>query len=197
MDNGKIVLMGGPGSGKGTQAETLAARRRLHHISTGDVFRQHVSEGTDLGQSVADAIEGGDLVADEVVIAMIAPLIADSGDSDGYVLDGFPRTRAQAEQLSQMEKSPAVAILLEVTMGELERRLLERGQSAMQQGTKRDDDNLDTIRHRLNVYQDTSRSLIEFYENRGQLVRVDGVGDLQEVGHRIDTELNRFAAESA
>lgn len=175
-----IVLLGAPGSGKGTQAEALVARYGLTHVSTGDLFRHHLSEGTPLGQLADGYMSQGRLVPDEVTVAMIRDRLETAPASGGLLLDGFPRTTAQAEALAELlaERGEQVdaAILLDVGEELLLARLLGRG---------RPDDVRETIRTRLAAYRDQTLPVIEHYDALGRLRRVDGEGTVEEIAARL------------
>lgn len=185
--NEVVLLMGPPGAGKGTQASLLADRRKLAKLSTGDMLRSHVSRGTELGAKAKEIMDAGGLVSDEIIIGMVRSEI-DRLQPLRVLLDGFPRTRAQAEELDEIlgerDASIDAVVSLEVPDDELVRRLVER---AGEQG--RSDDNEDTIRARMGVYRDETKPLLDFYEERGKLRRVDGTGSVEEVFARIEAVL--------
>jgi adenylate kinase len=187
MASEALLLMGPPGAGKGTQAARLAEAEGLRKISTGDMLRAHVSEGTELGRTARDIMAAGDLVPDELIVAMVRREI-EAMDEVRILLDGFPRTPGQAEALdallAEFGAEMTAAVLLEVPEDELVRRLLSR---AEQEG--RDDDNETTIRKRMEVYRASTRPLLDFYAARDLLVRVDGVGAVDEVTARIQGAL--------
>lgn len=164
-----LVMLGPPGSGKGTQAEPLAADRGLQYVSTSALLRR-------AGGDVKRYIEAGDLVPDDLVVAEVRGAIGDGG----YVLDGFPRTVAQAEALdaalSEAGRPLPEAVLLDVPDEEVVRRLAGRGRA---------DDDPETVRHRLRVYHDQTEPVIGYYEQRGRLRRIDGGGEPGEVAHRL------------
>ena len=180
-----LLLMGPPGAGKGTQAVKLARARRLHKISTGDMLRAHVKNGTDLGHKARGIMDAGELVPDDLIIAMVREEINDNKD-DGVrvLLDGFPRTPGQAAALDELlkeYKAPlTAAVLLEVPEDELVSRLQQR---AMEEN--RVDDNVDTIRTRMKVYERDTQPLLDYYEERGRLRRVPGTGSVEDVFARI------------
>lgn len=182
-----LLLVGPPGAGKGTQAEKLARARRLKKLSTGDLLREHVRQGTELGVAAKAVMDRGELVSDRLIIEMVR------GEVDGQsplrvLLDGFPRTAVQAEALDVLlaEYSAALtaAVLLEVNTDELVARLVKR---AEEQG--RTDDNEATIRTRMQVYSEQTAPLVAYYEARGKLRRVEGVGSVEEVFARISEVL--------
>jgi adenylate kinase len=184
----RMVLLGPPGAGKGTQAARLAERAGIPHIATGDIFRANVAQRTRLGRRAKRYMDRGDLVPDEVVIAMVMDRLAERDCNTGFVLDGFPRTVAQAEaldhRLAELETPLAAALNFEVTEEELFRRLA--GRSA---ALHRSDDTEQTIRHRLEVFAVKTRPLVDYYRRRGLLARVDAVGAIERVAARIEAAL--------
>ena len=188
----RIVLLGPPGAGKGTQAAQVACRFGCPHIATGDIFRANVAEGTELGRAAQEYMDLGDLVPDELVIAMVMERLGEDDCEAGFVLDGFPRTVNQAEALDRQLVDlgvPLHAVLcFEADEEELLRRLA--GRAAAQH---RADDVEQTIRHRLEVFAIKTRPLIDYYAHRGLLVNVDAIGPIEVVTKRIldDLEGNR------
>ena len=180
----RIVLLGPPGAGKGTQAARVACRFGAPHIATGDIFRASVAEGTELGRTAQEYMDRGDLVPDDVVIAMVMERLAEQDCQAGFVLDGFPRTVNQAEALDRrlagLGTPLDAALSFDVTEEELLRRLA--GRAAAQH---RADDVEQTIRHRLEVFAVKTRPLIDYYRHRRLLTMVDGVGPIEEVTSRI------------
>jgi adenylate kinase len=185
----RIVLLGPPGAGKGTQAARVACRFGAPHIATGDIFRANVAEGSELGRAAQEYMDRGDLVPDDVVIAMVMERLADDDCASGFVLDGFPRTVNQAEALDRQLVdlgAPLHAVLcFEAAEEELLRRLA--GRAAAQH---RADDAEQTIRHRLEVFAIKTRPLIDYYAHRGLLVNVDAIGPIEAVTKRILDELD-------
>jgi adenylate kinase len=180
----RIVLLGPPGAGKGTQAVRLADHFACADVATGDIFRANVAEGTELGRAAQEYMDRGDLVPDEVVIAMVMERLAESDCDGGFVLDGFPRTVNQAEALDRRLVDlgvPLHAVLcFEADEEELLRRLA--GRAAAQH---RADDAEQTIRHRLEVFGIKTRPLIDYYAHRGLLIKVDAIGPIEVVTKRI------------
>lgn len=179
----RILFLGPPGSGKGTQAQRLARTFGIPHISTGEMLRRAVAQETKLGKQAEAIMASGDLVPDELVVAMVAERLAEHDARCGYLLDGFPRNSAQAAALDAEAGRGAIelAISLEVEEDELISRLLGR---AAEEG--RSDDNEETIRRRLDVYREETEPLLGFYPPRGvAVVAVDGQGTIEEVFTRI------------
>jgi adenylate kinase len=180
----RLVVLGPPGAGKGTQAVQLAEHFACADVATGDIFRANVAEGTELGRAAQEYMDRGDLVPDEVVIAMVMERLAERDCDSGFVLDGFPRTVAQAEaldrRLAELEAPLHAVLCFEAAEEELLRRLA--GRAAAQH---RADDAEQTIRHRLEVFAIKTRPLIDYYRHRRLLNMVDGVGRVEEVTGRI------------
>ena len=166
----RLLLIGAPGAGKGTQAVRLAEHFGVAHISSGDLLRQHVTDHTAFGAKGKEYVSAGDLVPDQLVLDMLRKPIVEASAKGGYVLDGFPRTVDQAEIAYETARELGVAVqvacYLEVPREELVRRLLARGRGA--------DDTQDVIEHRLEVYEAKTRPMIEYYSDREILVTVDG-----------------------
>jgi adenylate kinase len=180
----RIVVLGPPGAGKGTQAVRLAEHFGCADIATGDIFRANVAAGSDLGRVAQEYMDRGDLVPDQVVISMVMDRLAEPDCSRGFVLDGFPRTVAQAEaldhRLAELRTPLDAALNFEVDEDELFRRLAGRA-SALH----RSDDGEQTIRHRLEVFAIKTRPLIDYYAHRGVLAMVDAVGPVERVTARL------------
>jgi adenylate kinase len=175
----RIVLLGAPGSGKGTQAARLAAETGARHISTGELLRAEVAAGTELGHRVAGYLAGGELVPDGLLLGLALPLVVSAGRDGGYILDGFPRSVGQARELDE-RLDPAVALtqvlFLQVPRPELVARLLRR---ASEQG--RPDDTAAVIQRRLRVFDSETRTLISYYRAAGLLREVPAAGPPEAV----------------
>ena len=184
----RVVLLGPPGAGKGTQAQVIAGRLGVPAISTGDIFRANVSGQTELGQQAKAYMDAGDLVPDEITVAMVSDRLAEPDAKAGFLLDGFPRTIAQAEQLrdSLAEMGHALDCCLELVVDEdeLVRRLSGRRMLVDGVWVQREDDKPETVRHRLEVYREQTAPLSGFYERAGLLTRIDAIGEIDEVTHR-------------
>ncbi|WP_323793490.1 adenylate kinase [Nocardioides sp.] len=185
----RLILMGPPGAGKGTQATFVAQHFGIPAISTGDIFRANVGQGTPLGLEAQTFMDAGEYVPDEVTNKMVRNRIAESDATEGFLLDGYPRTTAQVAELDQMVEATGhqidAAVVLTVNEEELVQRLLQRAQT-----DGRADDTEDVIRHRQTVYAEQTEPLIGVYRERGLLVEVDGMGDVDDVTARIFAALN-------
>lgn len=185
-----IIIFGAPGSGKGTQSENLIKKYNLAHISTGDVLRAEMKSGTALGKLAEGYISKGQLVPDDVVIGMLANVLDSKKDASGVIFDGFPRTIAQSEALEKMLKERgqdvSIVVSLEVEEPELIDRLIKRGQQS-----GRSDDNLETIKSRLDVYKNQTSPLKEHYKTTGKLASIKGVGTVEEIFDLIAEAVNK------
>ena len=184
----RLVFMGPPGAGKGTQAQVLADRLSIPAISTGDIFRSNVAEGTELGVEAKGYMDAGEYVPDEVTNKMVRNRIDEDDASDGFLLDGYPRTLAQVDELDGMVEHTGhkldVVVVLTAGDDELVARLLRRAET-----DGRADDTEEVIRRRQEVYTEQTAPLIEVYRDRGLLVEVDGLGEVDDVTGRIDAAL--------
>jgi adenylate kinase len=183
----RLVLLGAPGSGKGTQAEAIAARFKIDKVSTGDLLRAEVAAGSPLGLQAKAIMDAGGLVSDDIVLGMIEERL-NSELSGGFLLDGFPRTVHQAEALeatlNKIGRPLDCALFFNVDYGEIMKRLLAR---------HRFDDTEETIRKRLTVYETQTTPVIDYYRRKGILREVQGVGEVQDISDRIFNVLNSFA----
>ena len=184
----RVVLLGPPGAGKGTQAQIIAGELNVPAISTGDIFRANVSGQTELGRKAKAFMDAGDLVPDEITVAMVRDRLGEPDAKNGFLLDGFPRTIAQAEQLrtSLAELGNRLDCVLELVVDEEElvRRLSGRRMLVDGEWVQRDDDKPETVRHRLHVYREQTAPLSGFYDQEGLLARIDAMGSIEEVTDR-------------
>ena len=212
----RIVLLGAPGSGKGTQAKILTGERNVPHISTGDMLRQAVADGTRFGQKAKAIMDAGDLVSDEIMLGIIAERLSQPDAADGFILDGFPRTKQQAydldELLDQLGAPLDAAILMDVDFDILMKRLTGRrtcsktgqllnvyysSQEELDECTnaggeliQREDDNEEVIANRLDVYRENTEPVVEFYRKRDRLKTVDAEGGIDDVYSRLLTAVS-------
>lgn len=185
----RILLLGAPGAGKGTQAAFVVERLGVAHISTGDMLRQAVADQTEIGKKAKAVMDSGKLVSDDIVIAIAEERLSQPDAKKGFVLDGFPRTKAQAEALdallaklaTPLERCVAITVDTEAVV----QRLLKRAELE-----GRADDNEETIRERMQVYDNQTAPLLEYYGNGGILATVDGMGTVEEVSERVETALS-------
>ena len=184
-----VVIFGAPGSGKGTQSELIIKEYDLAHISTGDVLRAEIKNGTTLGQTAKGYIEKGQLVPDELIIDMLAGVLDSKKEAKGVIFDGFPRTIPQAKALKVMlnERGTDVSVMLnlQVEDEELINRLLERGKVS-----GRADDNLETIKSRLEVYHTQTSPLADYYISEGKHAAIHGMGSIEDIFGRIKEAIN-------
>lgn len=192
----RLLLIGAPGAGKGTQAERLAQRYGITHISSGDLLRRHVREQTALGRQIKSYVDRGDLVPASIVLDMLRKPVVAAVEAGGYVLDGFPRTVEQAQASFPTAHALGVevqaAVHLDVPRAELVRRLLARGRGS--------DDTEEVIEHRLQVYEDQTVPLLEYYAGREWMFAVDGSQPPDAVHQEIVSRLHKlstFAAEAS
>ncbi len=188
--------MGPPGAGKGTQAKVIAERLSIPAISTGDIFRANVAEETPLGVEAKRYMDAGDYVPDEVTNAMVRDRLAEDDATTGFLLDGYPRTVAQVEELDGMLEARGHAIdavvVLTVDREEVVARLLKRAEIE-----GRADDSEDVIRRRQEIYAEQTAPLLEVYAGRNLLVEVDGIGDVDEVTNRVFDALDQVNGATA
>jgi len=203
----KLIIMGAPGSGKGTQAAIICKTHNLPHISTGDILRKNIADGTALGKQAKSFMDAGKLVPDELVGALLKDRIEQPDCAEGFLLDGFPRTKAQADALAQIVKID-VALNLETDLDKLADRMASRrvclkcGYTTSAQdapdgickacGDKlviRDDDKREVVENRLKVYAENTAPLVEYYRAAGVLANVDGMQSIEDVNKAIEAAL--------
>ncbi|MEX1323299.1 MAG: adenylate kinase [Synechococcaceae cyanobacterium] len=176
----RLLVLGPPGAGKGTQAQRLASARGLLHLSTGDLLRAEVAAGSQLGREAEAVMARGELVSDALVLAIVRQRLEEQPEGGGWLLDGFPRNLPQAEALAtllaELGQPIELVVLLELDDAVLIQRLLSRGRA---------DDNEAVIRHRLEVYREQTAPLISYYRERGLLESVEADGTVEQIGERI------------
>lgn len=180
-----LILFGPPGSGKGTQAAKLVEKYELVHISTGDLFRYEMGNDTPLGQEAKSYINKGELVPDSVTIGMLKNKVDKHPGAKGFIFDGFPRTTPQAEALDDlldsMDESVSALIALDVDDEELVQRLLLRGKTS----GRKDDANEAVIRNRIEVYENETRPVFDYYAQSGKSMKIDGIGSIEDIFGRL------------
>ncbi len=181
-----IILFGPPGAGKGTQAEYLVRDRGMVQLSTGDMLRAAIAAGSELGLQAKAIMDAGELVSDDIMIRMIAERMEDDDCARGVILDGFPRTVAQARALDAMFSDKGVSLdrVIEIAVDEtaLFARIEKR---AAESGGARSDDNPDVLKARLKVYHENTAPVLPYYKDKGRLVSIDGMQTVEEVSHQI------------
>jgi len=186
----RLVLLGPPGSGKGTQAARLKEKLNIPHISTGDLLRAEVAAATPLGLQAKEVMARGDLVSDEILLGMLESRLGQADVANGFILDGYPRNLAQAAALdgllTKIGQPLDAVVQLDVGTDLLVERIAGRAKAE-----GREDDNPESVRKRLQVYNDSTAPVIGYFADRGKLARVDGVGSLDEVLARISAALAR------
>ena len=186
-----LILFGPPGSGKGTQSANITEKYNLQHVSTGDILREEVEQKTALGIEAQKYMDQGMLVPDEVVIGMISGKIDDNPDARGFIFDGFPRTKAQAEALDKLlefkETQIHLVLSLQVSEDELVTRLVERGKTS-----GRSDDNAEVITKRIKEYYAKTEIVAEYYHNKGKLERIEGEGTIDNIFGKLAKQIDKY-----
>ncbi|MBJ3774262.1 adenylate kinase [Acuticoccus mangrovi] len=187
----RLILLGPPGAGKGTQAKKLMASQGIPQLSTGDMLRAAVKAETPVGLKAKDIMARGDLVPDEVVVQIVSDRITEPDCANGFILDGFPRTVAQAEALEVMLKEHGLDLDAVVELEVDEAALAARVENRVREsgGAVRDDDTVEALKHRLSVYHAQTAPLVEHYGKTGKLVSVDGMQDIETVAAEIQAVL--------
>lgn len=193
----RLILLGPPGAGKGTQAALLCQRLDIPHISTGDLLRSAVGNNTELGQRAKEYMDKGELVPDELVIAMIEERLQEPDCENGFLLDGFPRTVEQAEALTELLRRLEMPITKVVDLEVPEEVLMKRIQKRGEQGSGRSDDTTEVAANRLQVYWKQTAPVADYYRRLGKVSQVDGLGTVEEVLSRIEEELQGEKGENS
>lgn len=187
-----IILFGPPGAGKGTQSQQLKEKYGLIYLSTGDILREEMAAGSEIGNKVKDIISKGGLVSDEIVVSIIKGRVGDNLNAKGFLFDGFPRTVRQAEMLDEIMNGFSLKInavySLEVPEEILINRMLERGKTS-----GRADDNINSIKHRFVEYNEKTRPVLDYYKKQGNLVEINGVGEISSIFDNICKEIDLLA----
>ena len=194
-----IIIFGAPGSGKGTQSTLIKEKYNLLHLSTGELLREEIAADTELGRVADSYISKGQLVPDEMIVEILDKAIEEKekrGNNNGIILDGFPRTVAQAEALEKLIKkhNKDITVLLDLAVNEDEliERLVNRGKTS-----GRSDDNPDTIKKRLEVYHEKTKPVNDYYKNQNKYTVIDGSGSVHNIFDRICVAINRVQREEA
>lgn len=181
-----LILLGPPGAGKGTQCERLVERYNIVQLSTGDMLRAAVAAGTEMGIKAKEVMDRGDLVSDDIVVGIIADRLAEADCANGCILDGFPRTVAQAEALDQMLADKGLKLNHVISIEVDEKALFARIEKrAAETGGARSDDNAETLKKRLGVYHEQTAPIIPYYRDKGLLKTVDGMQEIQQVSESL------------
>ncbi|MGR9221233.1 adenylate kinase (plasmid) [Rhizobium leguminosarum] len=184
----KLVFLGPPGAGKGTQAAVVSKEYRIPHLSTGDMLRSEVAAGSQLGASIADDMQSGKLIADETISSVVAHRIALPDAAAGFLLDGYPRTVGQADFLESLLGSAKLDLAIELVVDPtvLIERIQRRAATALAAGgAVRADDNIESLRKRLSIYQTQTAPLTEHYQRKGLLFRLSGDAPVSDLSHEI------------
>ena len=185
-----VILLGPPGAGKGTQAQRLEERHGMKQLSTGDMLRALVASGSALGQKAKEIMDAGQLMPDELMVQMISDRIAQADCAGGFILDGFPRTVRQAEALDEMLAAQGMKLHAVIEMRVADEVLVDRINTRIAQSqTARSDDNVETLKKRLDVYHGQTAPILPYYEAQGRLSTVDGMKSIDQVSEEIEAIL--------
>jgi len=190
-----VIIFGAPGTGKGTQSQNIIDRYKLIHLSTGDILREEIKMGSQIGLNAKKYIDDGQLVPDSVIIDLLFDRASKFADHKGYIFDGFPRNPVQAKTLDEKvekDNTPISLVLyLDVTDEELTKRILLRSEHS-----GRADDTEEVIKKRIEVYNQQTKPLLEYYRQQGKLIPIHGMGTIEEVFDRISKEIDHYILEN-
>ena len=187
-----IILFGPPGAGKGTQAKKIKDEFNLIHLSTGDMLRSEIKQGTDLGKLAKEKIDKGELVPDETVIQMIEKQLDENSQAEGFIFDGFPRTTAQAEALDNLLEKKSTSIKTLLTLDVDRQELIDRLQKRAELEGRSDDQDVETVKNRIKVYEENTAPVMEYYKQKGKYTSISGMGSIDEIFERIKNELKKY-----
>jgi adenylate kinase len=180
-----LIFFGAPGAGKGTQAKKLAQEFKLKHISTGDVLRAEVSNQTELGKKAKNFMDKGELVPDDIIISMVEKIISSILDSNGFILDGFPRTQEQAIALDKMLEKYNITISNAIFLDVPEEELIKRLEKRAELENRDDDKNENIIKNRIKIYKEKTEPVLNYYQKQGKLKKIQGLGDIDQIYKNI------------
>ena len=187
----KLLIMGPPGAGKGTQSNLLIDKYNLIHLSTGDILRSEIAEETELGNEAKSIMDRGDLVSDEIVIGMISSKLDNNPNANGFIFDGFPRTTTQAEILDDFLDSKKMSISMTIALDVDENLLIDRLIKRGKESGRIDDQDRTKIQNRFDEYNNKTAPLINFYKTQNKFFKVDGVGDINQISNRIFSTIEK------
>ncbi len=190
MSELRLILLGAPGAGKGTQAKILVDEHGLAHISTGDILRAAVKAESDLGKMAKDYMDKGELVPDSLIIDLMRERLAEDDCKSGFLLDGFPRTLEQGKALDGLLEELNISLSHVVLVKVDDDELLKRIENRAAEGSGRSDDNIEVAKNRLEVYRQQTEPLVAYYADKGLLKSVDGIGSVEEVSERVGVALS-------
>ncbi len=184
-----IILLGPPGAGKGTQAKILEDKHGVVQLSTGDMLRAAVASGSEMGQQAKAVMDAGKLMPDDIMVEIISARIAEPDCAKGFILDGFPRTTAQADALDKMLENKGLPLEHVIEIAVDDGVLIDRIKTRVAEtpeAERRDDDNAETLKHRLEIYHEQTAPILPYYASRGMLKKVDGMLSIDEVSNQIE-----------